>query len=170
MDATLQRINKGGDDKADSIDLKPVFAGLFSFFVKAAKRVANASEEELSNLQKLAMSLPEASDSEKVAIVETMMEQLFPEQIGGFENERKATEGGLEKLNSCRIATGRRIAAIRSKKGITQEELAEIAGVPQSHISRLENGHHTPTHLTIEKIAQALGVHPSEIDMGYPED
>lgn len=32
----------------------------------------------------------------------------------------------------------------RAEKGILQEQLAEILGISQEHISRLESGRHTP--------------------------
>jgi transcriptional regulator with XRE-family HTH domain len=40
---------------------------------------------------------------------------------------------------------------------ITQGELAERVGVPQSNISRLESGRHNPTLGFLKKLAQGLG-------------
>ena len=56
------------------------------------------------------------------------------------------------------------IRSLRESRGWTQTQLAEQAGLPQSHISRLENAAHSPTHLTLEKIARAFGVEVEEID------
>ena len=58
----------------------------------------------------------------------------------------------------------KRIRELREKAGWTQEDLAQKTGLPQSHISRLENGKHSPAHATLEKIAAALGVGVGEID------
>ncbi len=55
----------------------------------------------------------------------------------------------------------------RDELNMTQEQLAEKAGLPQSHISRLEVGKHTPTRATIEKIAAALDTEPSKLDLLY---
>jgi len=52
----------------------------------------------------------------------------------------------------------------RKKAAWTQEQLAEKAGLPQSHISRIENGKHSPSHKTLQKIAEAFGVSVSEFD------
>ena len=52
---------------------------------------------------------------------------------------------------------------------MTQGELADKAGIPQSHVSRLETGKHVPTHLTIEKLAEALETTPSQIAPGFDE-
>ena len=59
---------------------------------------------------------------------------------------------------------GRRIRDLREKAALTQVQLAEKAGLPQSHISRLENAEHSATNMTLEKIAKALGVEVSDLD------
>jgi DNA-binding Xre family transcriptional regulator len=59
---------------------------------------------------------------------------------------------------------GKTIRAFRESQNLTQTELADRAGLPQSHISRLENAEHSATHLTLEKIAKALGVEIGKID------
>ena len=64
---------------------------------------------------------------------------------------------------------GHEIRKRREAKRMTQERLAELSGLPQSHICRLEIGKHAPTRKTIEKIATALGVSPQEIDLLYNE-
>jgi transcriptional regulator with XRE-family HTH domain len=58
----------------------------------------------------------------------------------------------------------KRIKEIRKERHITQAELAGTSGLPQSHISRLEAGLHSPSFKTVEKIAKALGVEVGEID------
>ncbi|MCV3265196.1 helix-turn-helix transcriptional regulator [Vibrio harveyi] len=47
---------------------------------------------------------------------------------------------------------------IRKKKALTIQELAEISGVSEGHVSRLENGLKSPTISTLEKLANALDV------------
>lgn len=59
---------------------------------------------------------------------------------------------------------GRTLTELRKKAGLTQETLAELSGIPQSHISRLENGLHSPSAKTVEKLATALGLKPSDLD------
>jgi DNA-binding XRE family transcriptional regulator len=59
---------------------------------------------------------------------------------------------------------GRKIKELRERAGLTQVKLAEMAGLPQSHISRLENAEYSATNMTIGKIATALGVAIGEID------
>ena len=59
---------------------------------------------------------------------------------------------------------GGRIREHRERAKLTQVELAERSGLPQSHISRLENGEHSATNMTLEKIAKALGIGIKDLD------
>ncbi len=45
----------------------------------------------------------------------------------------------------------------RRAAGITQSELAEITGIQQAAISRLEQGHGNPTLETLELVARGIG-------------
>jgi DNA-binding XRE family transcriptional regulator len=51
-----------------------------------------------------------------------------------------------------------RLTALRLKAGLTQVELADLSGIAQPHISRLENGHTTPEIGTLQRLADVLGV------------
>lgn len=55
-------------------------------------------------------------------------------------------------------ALGSAIRALRSKIGISQEDLAHQAGVTTSTLSSIERGRSNPTWATIKGIAAALGV------------
>ena len=49
------------------------------------------------------------------------------------------------------------IKAARLKMGMTQQELAELAGTKKSNISRLESGRYNPSLDFLIKIADGLG-------------
>jgi len=51
----------------------------------------------------------------------------------------------------------------RVKKGKTQDELARDAKIAQAAISQLENATRPPTPAMLQKLSQALGVEPSEL-------
>lgn len=68
------------------------------------------------------------------------------------------------RLKAWAEHVGRKIQELRKAAGLTQVQLAERAGLPQSHISRLENAEHSATNLTLEKLAGALGVSVGDID------
>jgi transcriptional regulator with XRE-family HTH domain len=51
---------------------------------------------------------------------------------------------------------GERIRALRERKGLTQGDIEQRAGLLRCYTSRVENGHTVPSLETIEKIARAL--------------
>lgn len=53
---------------------------------------------------------------------------------------------------------------LRIDRTISQRELAKKTGVATSTISRLENGVQRPNFRTIQKLANGLGVEPSEVE------
>jgi transcriptional regulator with XRE-family HTH domain len=58
------------------------------------------------------------------------------------------------------------VRRIRKKKGLTQEQLAEISGFSQQYISGLERGQRNPTVVTLYELASALGA--SHLDLVRP--
>jgi len=58
---------------------------------------------------------------------------------------------------------GDRLRAIRSEKGVKQEDLAENMGLTQASISQFEKGQRLPTPALIEKFAEKLGVTREEL-------
>ena len=59
--------------------------------------------------------------------------------------------------------TGRVIFELRIKKGLTQEVLSGLACIPRSHLAMIESGRISPTVDTLWKIAEALGMHLSDL-------
>lgn len=59
--------------------------------------------------------------------------------------------------------TGKKIRIFRKKKGLSQEETASKASIHVSTFGRIERGEINSPLQTINKIAQALGVKPSEL-------
>lgn len=51
-----------------------------------------------------------------------------------------------------------KIIELRKKKGISQRELAQIAGLSPTYISMVENGKKSPTLKSLEKISNALDI------------
>lgn len=59
---------------------------------------------------------------------------------------------------------GERLRAVRDMRLLSQEELAELSGVNEIHISRLERGETKhPYPRTIRRLARALEVDPDEL-------
>ena len=53
---------------------------------------------------------------------------------------------------------GQNLKKIRTKKNITQIEIAKTLGADRSFVSNIENGKTNPTLSTITSLAKALGV------------
>jgi DNA-binding XRE family transcriptional regulator len=64
--------------------------------------------------------------------------------------------GNRPAVEFARVSIARKIIEQRQALGISQQELARLAGVRQETISRLESGKHSPTIRTVDKIDQAL--------------
>ena len=62
------------------------------------------------------------------------------------------------------MTVGEQIKTIRKKKGLTQKQLAELTGLIEPTIRKYESGQRTPKSDNLIKIAEALGVHPSQLD------
>ena len=69
-----------------------------------------------------------------------------------------------EQKQQTRDRIGRRIAALRKLAGLTQEGLAEQAGLQRTHVNRIETGKYAVTLEVVEAIAQALGMTVDIID------
>ena len=56
-----------------------------------------------------------------------------------------------------------RLKKVRAQRRLSQEELADKAGVSRQYLSRLEIGRHDPSLSTLVKLAKALRVKPGEL-------
>ena len=69
-----------------------------------------------------------------------------------------------EMKQQVRERIGNRIAALRKKAGLTQEQLADRAGLQRTHVGRIEAGRYAVTLEVVQAIAQALGMTVDIID------
>lgn len=69
-----------------------------------------------------------------------------------------------EMKQQVRGRIGNRIAALRKKAGLTQEELALRAGLQRTHVGRIEAGRYAVTLEVVQAIAEALGMTVDIID------
>jgi ribosome-binding protein aMBF1 (putative translation factor) len=78
-----------------------------------------------------------------------------------YDRERRA-QMSPEDLEAVRIfdaayAFGRVISEARKTRHLRQTDLAELSGIAQADISRIERGQIAPTTSTLIKLAEALG-------------
>lgn len=55
------------------------------------------------------------------------------------------------------------LAEYRDKMDLTQEQLAEIVGISQSHYAKLENGQRLPSLKVLQSLSQVFGVKMGDI-------
>ena len=61
-----------------------------------------------------------------------------------------------EQKQQTRERIGKRIAILRKMAGLTQEQLAEKAGLQRTHVGRIEAGKYAVTLEVVQAIAEAL--------------
>jgi transcriptional regulator with XRE-family HTH domain len=61
------------------------------------------------------------------------------------------------------VKIGKSVRRLRVERFMSQAELSKVAGVSPAHLGRIERNEHDPHLSTIRKIAEALGVDPSEL-------
>ena len=66
-------------------------------------------------------------------------------------------------MASIKKKLGVRISQLRLETGMTQAKLAEKSNLSVDSISRIERGNRAPSLESLESIAMALGVEPSEL-------
>ena len=57
-----------------------------------------------------------------------------------------------------KILVGKRVKELRNKLGVSQEELADLAGLDRTYITSVESGRRNISIVNIEKLANALKV------------
>lgn len=95
------------------------------------------------------------------------MAKIFAE----YDRERRA-QMSREDLEAVHIfdaayAFGRVISEARKTRQLRQTDLAELSGIAQADISRIERGQIAPTTSTLIKLAEALG---AQIQFVLPGD
>ncbi len=61
------------------------------------------------------------------------------------------------------VHIGTKLNQLRTREALTQRDLSERTGLTIAAISRIERNQVEPRLSTVRKLANALGVHPSEL-------
>lgn len=60
------------------------------------------------------------------------------------------------------LIIGANIRRIRRERGLTQEQLAHLAGVDMRYLGGIERGEHNPTVDVLGRLADAMEMHPRD--------
>ncbi|HJT78556.1 MAG TPA: helix-turn-helix transcriptional regulator [Gemmataceae bacterium] len=93
------------------------------------------------------MVLLEEGEYERLRAKADEWEPLLPEPDA---------DGNYPAVAYARASLARKIVRQRRRLGLTQVELARRAGIRPETLNRVEQGKHTPTVATVEKIDRAL--------------
>ena len=75
----------------------------------------------------------------------------------------------MSTKEETRKRIGQRVKALRTMAGLTQQELADRAGLQRTHIGRIEDGAFGSQVETIQQVAEALGMTVDIIDPGLQD-
>jgi transcriptional regulator with XRE-family HTH domain len=71
-------------------------------------------------------------------------------------SKRSDVAGDLERIGGA-------IRAARNGRGLSQEALADAAGIDRSHMGKIERGERNVTLLNLLRVARALGIRASTL-------
>ena len=66
-------------------------------------------------------------------------------------------------MEDIRAKFGKHLRKIREGKGLTQEGLADLAGMHFTYIGQIERGKRNPSLINLERLAKALKIHASKL-------
>lgn len=154
MSVKTQQRREHGEDSAVKF-----FLGLCQIL---ADCLANLPEDDREDITEVLKAMAQ-SDEEMEHGLTTIREILAP-KAGVLIPLAPHSVARTVTVDKWSTFAGKRVRDLRKGANVTQEQLAEKSGLPQSHISRIENGEVSPTRFTLEKIAKALGKTIGDID------
>lgn len=126
-------------------------------------RVRALPEDDKEDLFQLSKLLFTTTDEEERNSAHNAMLEILEQSPGKVIRVPPCEEPGADLESWVGFVSGK-IREYRKAASLTQQELARKSGIPQSHISRLENGEHSPSFVTLERIARALSIEVSALD------
>ncbi|MCO4837413.1 MAG: helix-turn-helix transcriptional regulator [Oceanospirillaceae bacterium] len=66
-------------------------------------------------------------------------------------------------MNSLEKRFGDKVRQLRTSVGMSQEKLANLAGIDRAHMGHIERGTVSPSLKKVSQIAKALGVSPQSL-------
>ena len=80
----------------------------------------------------------------------------FKDYVAASRAAESPEDAAIRKVFTEDIRLGLEYRDARVERGLTQRQLADLAGVPQADISRIERGGGNPTEATLQRLAGVL--------------
>lgn len=125
-------------------------------------RVKRLPEDDRNDLYELIPHLLSDDEEEQRSAMKAATEILDQNPVRVLKSD--LLEGASSELKKWTGFISKKIRKARKAAGLTQAQLAERSGIPQSHISRLENGEHSPSAQTLQRLAKAMNLRYEELD------
>lgn len=138
-------------DESSRVDMNE--AALTMAIAVLVERIRGLPQEDKEDLFKLSQILFNPSSREEEESASRAFREIL-DQSKGQVLPFTSDDDPSCLANWCEFVAAR-IKEAREAAGLTQAQLEDATGLPQSHISRLENAVHSPSSLTLEKIAKA---------------
>ena len=160
------------DEKAELEQTNRHLAPIFAKWMHALMECSDEVQEVVRDMVEIIRD-PDATDDEKEMVSETLLEALFPTSHNGslgadlmdLEDEMREQAGGeiISQMNTEELAFGERVKNALIDKQMTQQDLADAIGVGQPAVSMMLNREARPQQRTVQKIADALGMHYDDL-------
>lgn len=131
---------------------KPLGQGLFEFRIRHDERVIRRKAEVHLTPSRL------WGISHEPPTEESPMTTQFDDFVREVEERSTVEERQELETARARFRIGARVLQRRLAAGLTQQQLAELSGISQADISRIERGQSNPTAETLEALAGPLGL------------
>ncbi len=160
-----QELNRPSDTPGSGLSPTLDHEALTMALAILVERIRSLPAEDKQDVFALVKEIPNSDAEELESIVATMRE-ILEQAPSGIQRMRWSASPAADApaLRKWMDFVSQRIEGARTAAGLTQCQLAEKTGLPQSHISRLECGKHSPSRATLDRIAAALQIPVSEFD------
>jgi DNA-binding XRE family transcriptional regulator len=132
------------------------------------ERIRDLPKEDKDDLFAISKALFEAETPEELRAARKAYQEILDQRPGRILPF--SVEDGPIGMDGWLAFVSQKIKEAREGVNMTQDDLEKTTGLPQSHISRLENGVHSPSSSTLEKIAKATGKPVSFFDPCHRDD
>lgn len=144
-----------------SVALKPRRSHATPSSMELALQLVRESYTQLSAADRkdfydLFRELKTTRDEEGIAEIFEALRELLdtrPLQVVALSTEYQAPSREIQEWMKVLSS---RVKQARQEAKLTQMELAELTGIHQAHLSRIENAQNSPSHKTLAKIAKAV--------------